>query len=493
MHSLDDRRYTPVNQPTIVTGTTNNRNNREMLKHHTIKTPFNTFLSALFEGLRHGNVPYVVERNYQTLPEEIRPGGDVDLLVCPEQFPMAERLVLDCARAHALLVIQRLDGAGWTQFRLARVDQDTRALDTLQLDLKWSEQWRGMPTFDTRLVLNHRRAVNNLFAPHPAHEPALAWFGHLMHHGVGKVGYENPLIAAAQETPEPLTQLLATAFGAAEAQTIVRLLQHGDAGRGEEQTKKLREAIVRRTVSDVDRAHAQTANHVARAVQWRMSPQRFGLTLALIGPDGCGKSAVAQRILTILQSAFATGAPQRLHQRPGLLPPLRDLLRPGRWQRASSSGEPVTDPHALPASGFLGSTGRLAYYLTDYCLGHTLRVAPQTRWKRTITVYERYAYDLLADPKRLRIDLPQGMLEAAVALAPAPDVVIYLDVPAEVALQRKGELHLEELNRQRSVYQSLVNDMPNAHQIDATQSLEDVVFHVGRIALQTCAQRSAAP
>ena len=228
-------------------------------------------------------------------------------------------------------------------------------------------------------------------------------------------------------------------------------------------------------------------------MQWRLSPQRFGLTLALIGPDGCGKSAVAQNVLLLLQSAFATGRPQRLHQRPGLLPPLRDLLRPSRWSGAADGASPVTDPHALPPSGLLGSTGRLAYYLADYCLGHTLRVAPHTRWKRTITVYERYAYDLLADPKRLRIDLPRPLLETAIALVPNPDVVVYLDVPAEVALERKGELHLEEINRQRAVYAELVASMPNAHRVDATQSLDDVVFHVGRIALQSCAQRSAAP
>jgi thymidylate kinase len=57
---------------------------------------------------------------------------------------------------------------------------------------------------------------------------------------------------------------------------------------------------------------------------------------------------------------------------------------------------------------------------------------------------------------------------------PKPDLVIYLDAPAEVLFARKGEGTIEALERRRQEYMSLRGVVKHFAMVDATQS-EDLV------------------
>jgi len=61
---------------------------------------------------------------------------------------------------------------------------------------------------------------------------------------------------------------------------------------------------------------------------------------------------------------------------------------------------------------------------------------------------------------------------------PAPDVVIYLDAPAEVLFARKGEFTLEWLESRRQAFITQGKKTPNFFRIDATQPLETVYANV---------------
>jgi thymidylate kinase len=63
-------------------------------------------------------------------------------------------------------------------------------------------------------------------------------------------------------------------------------------------------------------------------------------------------------------------------------------------------------------------------------------------------------------------------------LYPKPDLVIFLDAPAEVLHERKGESTVKQLDRRRGAVLELSREMPNFVQIDATQPLELVVGEV---------------
>ena len=131
------------------------------------------------------------------------------------------------------------------------------------------------------------------------------------------------------------------------------------------------------------------------------------------------------------------------HLRPRLLPPI------GRIKGTrDNQNETVTDPHGASSSGTLLSLVRLAYYYLDYTIGYWLLVRPIISKSPSVVIFDRYAYDILLDPKRLRINLPQWILRLFVSIVPKPDLTVCLYGNAEVIAARKNELSVDEVKRQ---------------------------------------------
>lgn len=63
-------------------------------------------------------------------------------------------------------------------------------------------------------------------------------------------------------------------------------------------------------------------------------------------------------------------------------------------------------------------------------------------------------------------------------LYPRPNLVIYLDAPAQVLFARKGEKDIEELERRRKAYIRQIERSPNFVLVDATQTLSKVYADV---------------
>jgi thymidylate kinase len=69
-------------------------------------------------------------------------------------------------------------------------------------------------------------------------------------------------------------------------------------------------------------------------------------------------------------------------------------------------------------------------------------------------------------------------------LYPRPDLVIFLDAPAEVLFARKGEASLQWLESRRQAYLRQGKKTPNFVRVDATQPVESVYNEVAHYILQ---------
>lgn len=92
--------------------------------------------------------------------------------------------------------------------------------------------------------------------------------------------------------------------------------------------------------------------------------------------------------------------------------------------------------------------------------------------------FDRYYWDLFADPRRYRYGGPFRPARWLARWIPRPHVVIVLDAPPEVLQDRKREVSAAERARQRSAYRSLAEDLPNARVVDAARPVEDVTGEV---------------
>lgn len=185
------------------------------------------------------------------------------------------------------------------------------------------------------------------------------------------------------------------------------------------------------------------------------------MIVVFLGPDGCGKSSVVEQLQSRLSGTFR--GVEVFHLRP-------------RWGRGGERiGPPVVDPHSLPSRGVVLSAVKLVYWALDYNLINLWRCLEWVTRSPRLIMFDRYYHDILVDPRRFRYGAPMWLARGFACLVPSPDLWIVLDAPADVIHSRKQEVSLAETERQCHAFRRLVDGLPNAHLVDATSSMNDVV------------------
>jgi hypothetical protein len=176
---------------------------------------------------------------------------------------------------------------------------------------------------------------------------------------------------------------------------------------------------------------------------------RRGLTVALLGPDGAGKSSLAARLgqggpmprRTVYLGLY--GGPRHVARQPGAT---------GRPARSRVPG--------------LGLARRLAAMWRGWLVGWW-----QMRRGRLV-IFDRHPYDArLADRPAGSSRLRRAILGHAL---PAPDAVVVLDAPAELLYARKPEHPIERVQAQRAAYLDLASRLRGTVVVDVTGPLDDV-------------------
>jgi thymidylate kinase len=219
-----------------------------------------------------------------------------------------------------------------------------------------------------------------------------------------------------------------------------------------------------------------------------------GFTVALIGPDGAGKTTIARRVEELLpipvKYVYMGVNPDSSNY---LLPTTRlvHAVRRARGARPDTAGaRDSSRPDGAAPRGRVRRTlrsGRSFLRLGNRLAEewHRALVALLHRRRGSIVVFDRhffadyYAYDVSAKPRRSAARRLHGFVLSH--LYPRPDLVVYLDAPAEVLLERKGEGTLESLERRRHEYLELRSILPTFSVVDASRSLDDVTREVADV------------
>lgn len=218
-------------------------------------------------------------------------------------------------------------------------------------------------------------------------------------------------------------------------------------------------------------------------------------TVALIGPDGAGKTSVGRRLeaeLPLPATYLYMGVNAEASNY--VLPTTRLLRAVRRLRGAAPDTAGPPDPlvrtarprGAVPRARRATKNGlRLVNQLAEEW-HRQLRAWMHTRRGR-IVVFDRHyfadfhAYDIAGgDARTLGRRIHGLVLER---LYPKPDLVVYLDAAPEVLLARKGEGTLEALERRRRDYLELARFSERFATVDAGRPLDEVTRDVAGIIL----------
>ena len=211
-----------------------------------------------------------------------------------------------------------------------------------------------------------------------------------------------------------------------------------------------------------------------------------GLSVAFLAPDGGGKSTVIKGITERCAGHFA--AVSYFHFRPEWLKNLGQIHISNPTQERCENREPGTEPppnatpHDVKLQSRMKSFIRFMYYNVDFILGTWFKINPLKR-KNHLVIFDRYYYDYFADTIRYKYNLSQSLIRRFARLIPRPDIVFILDADTEVIWNRKREVPLEEVARQRKAYVSILDMNLNGVRIDVNRSVEEIVTEVTDVIL----------
>ena len=417
---------------------------------------------SLFRFLERNGIAYCVVGDARAYPEAI--ASDVDIVVEQKVFSTVPRLVARFAREFGVHVVQWIRHEQTASYFVLAWAGDSGGIDFLALDFcgdyyrggrrllaadeilaqcgpatdrRGREQGFQVPAARMQFIYYLLKKVDKRELDH-AHGEYLSDLWHADPDGaLSWIGRYWPDVDDAE--------LISRAAEDNEWSLVRGLLP------------RLRRALRRSAPLSAAAALGELKRRVERVLR------PTGMTVAVIGPDGSGKSSVIERVLADLAPAFR--ATRYLHLRPRVV---------GGGQ---ASAGPATEPHALPSRGRIASVAKLVHMLLDYVAGYALRVWPLRR-RSTLVVFDRYYHDLLVDPKRYRYGGPMSLARWAAKWVPGPDLWVLLDAPGDVLQARKSEVSAEESGRQRQSYLELAAHLWNAAVVDASQELPRVALEV---------------
>ena len=208
-------------------------------------------------------------------------------------------------------------------------------------------------------------------------------------------------------------------------------------------------------------------------------------SVALIGVDGAGKTTIAKRLLksfpttlkyiymgtSILSSNFALPT-SRLILYLKLRSYRKTAKHSGNFLPKSISNHDLE--HRVVKRNMIGATARALNRMSEECYRQV--VAWGYQMCGYIVLYDRhfifeYTLKIRKQDQRLSDRIHLWFLEH---WYPRPDLVLFLDAPIEVLLNRKSECPQDHLQSHRQTLREQARDMDNIVYIDAGQPLERV-------------------
>ena len=418
-------------------------------------------LQKVFEALDVSGIPYCVMRDFEQLFVE-EADKEIDLIVDREVFPLAKRVLEEIGfietpswghEPHRFFVTYLPKIEMWLKLDIVTALRFGKPVSCLGGDLLAS-------------MMEHRIFRECCYTLAPEDELLLLLIKGVVNDGRLEGSRADALLGLWQQTksdPQRKARLdsqLQAYFGSnTDGTRALDRLEYAEwPWFISRRAQLIRSLAVSQPVRTVGRylhtRFMRLCNPLFYAVFWR------GVSVALLAPDGAGKSTLATHLL------------EQMHLR-------ARLIYMGINLKASVVGLPTTPWFRKHADG---AGGKSIKWFVARALNFPNTLIEQ--WYRSLTgfyyrlrgrtvVYDRYVYDTWINPRPTRLlkRLRRFLIERT---CPNPDIVIFLDAPGAVLFSRAHEHSVEALEKKRQAYLEVGTRIPNLHIIDATQDLRAV-------------------
>jgi thymidylate kinase len=406
-------------------------------------------LEAVFQALDEAGITWSLLR-FPSNPGA--PTGDVDLLVSPPDRGRLQRVL------ESLAFVRIPSSASGTHAFFLTYHRSTDRW--IMLDVVTDLSFGPRFVLHTRaeqgcLARRQRTGAMTVLAPDDSFWALLLHC--LVDKGTVAPHYRTRLqeLARAAQAEGPLAQVVREVCPV--GWTPARLIR--DVQRGEWSALEAGGRALTRRWCRRERVWARLAgSRVRQFAQDLLLSRQRGLSIALLGANGVGKSTLASS----LQRTFWL--------------PVRTVYM-GLWRDEARS--PLGRAVAVAGRPF---RAWWRYLQAQY---------QQARGR--VVIFDRYTYDALLPPRPPYAWLKAPYLWLIAHACPAPDMVLVLDAPSAVIYGRKAEQSLEDTHHERHQFLALAQRLPQLQIVDAHRAQDAVRVDVTERIWQQYVARWRAP
>ena len=431
-------------------------------------------LETAFNYLNAQGVHYCVMSKYNELPNVII--GDIDIAIGEKDYSRLDELVAQIAISENVLVVQKV----WHGYKKCAYLLSPRKISKkfyFQLDFFIDFSVNGLPNLmPGDIMLAGRRQYNGFMVPELGVEMLFLIMRRIAKNDWNLSHLERIKEISAQLSEKGQQDIL-NIFGEEAGILLLDSIESADMDKLYDNESILLTSLKR--ISSKNTSIRYRAAYLVHQFSRIVNRLRYpvGMSIAFLGPDGSGKSAISEKVQELVSGIFF--GVESLYWRPSLLPLMGEIGR-----KPNNNNKKVnTEPHGHAKNGTVKSLVRFLYYVIDYIVGFF----PKIYWpvvRKKIVIIDRYYCDYLVDLHRYRFNLPIWFPKILFPLIPQPDILVYLDVEPEEIEKRKQELLNNELKRQVSEFRKLKLKIPNFYVVDNNGPMDQAIQEIGFIILQ---------
>lgn len=408
------------------------------------KTNLENVLDKVFAEFAITGLRYGVVGNYENLPAET--SNDVDIWV--NNIAKAKLIVDRAAReAGMFLYMENVTANGSNNYYF----KDDTSIEIVKIDLMRETAFKSViPLVRNERISSSIVAHKNFYVVESATEAAMQFLYGLANFGATSEKYQQKI--KSQLANEAFYGLVDESIGAELRSKIFDCIEKNNwDGLHNFRYKVLRALFTRALL----RSPLERAGIVLQHL-WCCSRRLFstsGIFLVLTGIDGAGKSTVVESLTEVSDKYFAKNKLRKFYWRPFFLPPIAELL--GKKAKVESANEYDTQGLRVVSDGMLSMLSyfvKYLYYITDFVLGK-LKYLRQLK-TGGLVVFDRYHFDNVIYPGRFGFNASRNIMRLVDRyIIPTPDITFYLFTDTDVMFERKREVDVDEIERQKALYQ----------------------------------------
>ena len=426
-------------------------------------------LEKVFKVINESGLDYCIQNKYEMMPEEIP--SDIDMMYANADERFLDSMIGKICRETGGKLVQKYVQGFYQYTYILFFKDDNGEYFQIPLDFYRAISWKGYSNvMMAEEMLNTKRFYKCFYVPDTYVELKYMWIRRTIkedlnveHIDIAKKLYET--------CPIEFRRRLEIDFGKEVAEYELRCMELCSVEFFEQNKEAFKDAVKR--IAKKNATIHNNLSKVAFAVK-KIVPRRImyhcGISIAFLSPDGGGKTTLIKGLNDFFTKMNIFDGVKNYYMRPKLFKNL------GHYNRINPSEEENENPnpHGKKVNGKLKSFIRFMFYNIDYFIGTLIKVWPNKLAKKLV-IYDRYYYDYYVDLKRYQYSFSDKIPRLFQWMIPQPEIVFVLDAPGEVLYNRKQELTLKELKRQRKLFLEIPDYVSHARIIDVNRPIEKIL------------------